>query len=68
MILYVENNEGPRMVHSSSGSYHQSPARHISSDGFITIVCVCVWSALKKCVLDHVFCPYLGTALKKKSF
>lgn len=70
MMLYVENNEGPRTVYSSSGSYHQSPERqyrtHVSSDGFVTIVCVCVWSALNKSVLGHVFCPYLGTAFKKK--
>ncbi len=67
MILYVENNEGPRMVHSSSGSYHQSPARHISSDGFITIVCLCVVCSEKVCTGSRLLSIF-GNSFKKKSF
>lgn len=51
MILYVrKSNEGPSTVYSSSGCYHQSPMRqymtHISSEGFITLLCVCVCGLL----------------------
>lgn len=68
MILYVKSNEGPSTVYSSSGCYRQSPMRqymtHISSDRFITLVCV-VCSEQE--VLDHIFCPYLGTLFSKKA-
>lgn len=72
MILYVrKSNEGPSTVYSSSGCYHQSPMRqymtHISSEGFITLLCVyvCVVCSEQE-VLGHIFCPYLGTLFQKK--